>query len=80
MIIKGDVGFCGPALSKIYAGKVLPQLEVTIRHPSVHQIIQKAGTSFFAEITAEQLESYVFNKRYIELLCTRQNFNSVVTR
>ena len=68
LIIKGDAGFCCPELSKIYAGKTLPQLEVTFRHPSVHQIIQDAGTSFFAELTAEQLESYVFNKRDIELM------------
>jgi len=68
LIIKGDTGFCCPELSKLYPGKTLPQLEVTFRHPNVHQIIQDAGTHFFAELTPEQLESYVFNKRYIELM------------
>lgn len=68
LIIKGEAGFCCPMLSHIYPGKTLPQLEVTFRHPSVHQIIQGAGHTFFAELTPEELESYVVNKRYIELM------------
>lgn len=68
LIIKGDTGFCCPELSKAYPGKTLPQLEVTFRHPGVHQIIQDAGVNFFATLSAEELESYVFNKRFIELM------------
>ncbi|STX50907.1 Uncharacterised protein [Legionella busanensis] len=68
LIIKGQAGFSCPELSNIYPGKTLPQLEVTFRHPNVHQIIQEAGIQFFAELDSKQLESYVFNKRYIELM------------
>lgn len=68
LIIKSESGFACPELSKLYSGKTLPQLEVTFRHPSVHQIIQTAGKEFFAGLTSEELESYVFNKRYIELM------------
>lgn len=68
LIIKGDTGFSCPELSKRYNGKTLPQLEVTFRHPAVHDTIQKAGTNFFENRDAHELESYVFNKRYIELL------------
>lgn len=68
LIIKGDAGFCCPELSQLYPGKTLPQLEVTFRHPNVHQMIQDAGTHFFAELNQDQLQSYVFNKRYIELM------------
>lgn len=68
LIIKGDAGFCCPELSSMYPGKTLPQLEITFRHPKTHQIIQDAGTNFFLGLTSEELESYVFNKRYIELM------------
>jgi hypothetical protein len=68
LIIKGEAGFCCPELSKLYPGKSLPQLEVTFRHPGVHQIIQEAGLNFFASLNPDELESYVFNKRYIELM------------
>lgn len=68
LIIKGDAGFYCPDLDKLSPGKTLPQLEVTFRHPGVHKIIQEAGTQFFASLDKEQLQSYVFNKRYIELM------------
>lgn len=68
LIIKGASGFCCPELSEAYPGKVLPQLEVTFRHSNVHDIIQNAGNGFFKELTPNELESYVFNKRYIELM------------
>jgi hypothetical protein len=68
LIIKGDAGFCCPELAQLYPNKTLPQLEVTFRHPEVHKIIQNAGIDFFDELSPEQQESYVFNKRYIELI------------
>lgn len=68
LIIKGEAGFCCPELSKLYPGKTLPQLEITFRHPGVHHIIQEAGLNFFASLKPDELESYVFNKRYIELM------------
>lgn len=68
LIIKGETGFCCPELSKLYPGKTLPQLEVTFRHPNVHKIIQDAGAKFFAARSSQELESYVFNKRRIELI------------
>lgn len=68
LIIKGANGFSCPELSRIYADKALPQLEVTFRHPRVHALIQKAGQDFFAGLNPDELQSYVFNKRYIELM------------
>ena len=68
LIVKGVSGFACPKLDNIYPGKTLPQLEITFRHPNVHEIIQKSGNDFFKTLTKEELESYVFNKRYIELM------------
>jgi hypothetical protein len=67
LIIKGAEGFVCSELSKLYPNKTLPQLEITFRHPGVHALIQKAGVDFFAGLSAAELESYVFNKRLIEL-------------
>ena len=51
----------------MYPGKTLPQLEITFRHPPVHEQIQSAGQSFFAQLSHEELENYIFNKRRLEL-------------
>lgn len=89
LIVKGrstneenaDTSFHCPELTKIYPGKTLCHLEVTFRKENVHEIIQTAGKNFFEGLNQEQLQSYVFNKRYIELLdrnaSTAQEFNGI---
>lgn len=68
LIIKADNGFCCPELSACYPNKTLPQLEVTFRHPRVHKLIQDSGQCFFSALTDIEVQSYIYNKRYIELM------------
>lgn len=77
LIIKGENGFSCPELMQIYPDKTLPQFEITFRHPDVHSIIQDVGTNFFTKLSPEVLESYIFNKRYIELMLRNASVDAV---
>lgn len=63
----GPVFNC-PLLRASYPQTVLPKLEITFRHPNVHQKIQAAGEAFFGALPEEALISYAINKRYINNL------------
>lgn len=65
---KDASGFKCPMLEAIYPASKLIKLEVTFRHPQVHQTIQKAGENFFASLSEEERLNYIINKRLLTLL------------
>ncbi|MGQ3892075.1 hypothetical protein [Legionella sp. CNM-4043-24] len=64
-IRKRSSHFQCPLLDTLYPDNALPKLEVTFRHPSVHQTIQQAGACFFEKLPEDAKKNYVYNKRYI---------------